>query len=196
MTTKKTSGKQAKENKQAKAKPKDRILFDLDSLRFYKTKKQENGDYERDFSIHKTEIKKRYAKSLEWRETPETKLIKLLLKAKPIESKQILLKTFPWLSVPLSKDRTLKNLDELLMTTIKELDSIGETSVAMVIKQKYEELEWLNYTPKDKRSKQQRSIQAFLNRGRSQGTIKIPKGGDKGQQILVEEWIKEDKNNN
>ena len=179
------------EPKQTKA---DKIYFDLATLRFYKTSLT-NPDaktpvYERDYSIHKAEVKNRLELSKKWRDSAQTKFFKLLIKG--VESKQVLLRTFPWMIVMGSQERTEANLNELLVETIKSLDEIGEEDVALYLKDIYEDLEWKNYTPKSERPKEQRSLGGLIERMRLSGDLKVPKGS-KSSQTQLTDWIENDK---
>lgn len=189
-TKPKTTSTQSKESKESK----DKIYFDLATLRFYKTTltnpKSKTPIYERDYSVHKSEVKNRLDLSKKWRDSAQTKFFKLLVKG--VESKQVLLRTFPWLIVLGSQERTESNLNELLLETLKSLDEIGEEDVALYLKDIYKDLEWKNYTPKSERPKEQRSLGGLIERMRLSGDLKVPKGS-KTSQTQLTDWIENDK---
>lgn len=182
-TTPKTKPKTAEKPKKA------RVLYDLDSLRWYEAKKVGEQKYERDFGIHKKHTATKKKESEKWKETAETKLLKMLLKKKQPASLQELCRTFSWLAVPHSKERTIANLNNLLLSTLTALQEIGEQEVAIVAKNNYDKLTWKNYTPKDKRPKKQRSLSAFLKNQRDSGKLKVATGGHQAAQITLDDII-------
>ena len=177
-----------KAKEQAKEK-KTRVLYDLESLRWYETRKVGPQKYERDFGIHKKHTQQKLKESERWKESSETKLLKMLLKEKKPASLQELCRTFSWLAVPHSKERTIANLNDLLLSTLTALQEIGEYEVAIIAKNNYEKLAWLNYTPKDKRPKTQRSLSAFLKNQRDSGKLKVASGGEAATQITLDDII-------
>ena len=171
-----------KPTKQRASEGKTRF-YDLDSLRWYETRKVGPQKYEETLVSIKTQPK---LKSERWK-GPET--IENVVEGKETGFITELCRTFSWLAVPHSKERTIANLNDLLLSTLTALQEIGEYEVAIIAKNSYEKLAWLNYTPKDKRPKTQRSLSAFLKNQRDSGKLKVASGGETATQITLDDII-------